>query len=48
MMNPYNPDGQPISGFLMDQSGHLPMRHTSWPTGKFMTKPYFLLKHESF
>jgi len=34
MMNPYSPDGQPIGGFFMDQSGHLPMRHPGgWPTG---------------
>ena len=35
MMNPYSPDGQPIGGFFMDQSGHLPMRHPGgWPAGK--------------
>jgi len=34
MMNPYSPDGQPIGGFFMDQSGHLPMRHPGgWPAG---------------
>jgi len=34
MMGPYSPDGQQIGGFLMDQSGHLPMRHPGgWPAG---------------
>jgi len=34
MMGPYSPDGQQIGGFLVEQNGHLPMRHPGgWPAG---------------
>ena len=35
MMGPYSPDGQQIGGFLVEQNGHLPMRHPGgWPAGE--------------
>lgn len=34
MMSPYSPEGQQVNGFLLDQTGHLPMRHASWQTSK--------------
>ena len=37
MMGPYSPDGQQIGGFLVEQNGHLPMRHPGgWPAGEKM------------